>query len=160
MAVASSCAIVAGCSLVTTWDGLTSGAGGSPDGGGGGGGSARDAGMDAPPDVVDASVCKPTGHYCGGDEVSGDAGTLYRCNGASAPSVLAHCSDGCEVVSGQDDVCKGTGSCVVGAFYCGGDKVTGDPTALYKCTSGSSGTLVQHCTNGCAVVAGSNDACE
>jgi len=189
IAAASSCALLAGCSLLTTWDGLTSDTSSRPDGGrggassgtgegatGGGGGSTHDGGedgpedaqpdavadapADAPPDVVEAGTCDPMGHYCGGDEVSGDPGTLYRCNGSSPPTVLAHCLDTCLVRSGGVDVCKGSGGCVAGGFYCGGDKVTGDPTALYKCTSGSTGTLVAQCATTCVQNNGSDDACK
>jgi hypothetical protein len=49
---------------------------------------------------------------------------------------------------------------VAGGLYCGGDKVSGDPTTLYKCTGGSTGTVVEHCANGCAVLSGQNDACK
>lgn len=104
--------------------------------------------------------CVAGGHYCGGDKVSGNSSTLYECNGSGAPSVLAHCSAGCKVSAGEDDVCKGSGSCVAGGLYCGGDKVTGDPTTLYKCTGGSSGTVVKQCANGCAVHSGQNDGCK
>src|SRR6185437_17106058 len=189
IAAASSCALLAGCSLLTTWDGLTSdtsgardagrgGAGSSSSTGGGGsggnGGSMGDGGedgpedapadappdvvADAPPDVVEAGSCDPMGHYCGDDEVKGDPGTLYRCNGSAPPTVLAHCLDTCLVRSGGADVCKGSGGCVAGGYYCGGDKVTGDPTALYKCTSGSSGTQIAQCATTCVVNQGTDDA--
>jgi hypothetical protein len=104
--------------------------------------------------------CVAGGLYCGGDKVTGNASTLYRCNGPGTPSVVGQCSDGCEVRSGQDDACRGSGACVAGGLYCGGDKVTGDPTTLYRCTSGSSGTVVEHCASGCAVRSGQNDACK
>ena len=104
--------------------------------------------------------CVKGGLYCGGDKVSGSSGTLYLCNGPGAPTAIAHCSDGCEVRSGEDDACRGAGSCVVGGLYCGGDKVTGDPSALYRCTGGSAGTLVEHCASGCEVLSGKNDACK
>jgi hypothetical protein len=91
--------------------------------------------------------------------VSGDSNTLYRCNGPGTPTTLGHCSDGCEVLSGSDDACRGSGGCYPGGLYCGGDKVSGDPSTLYKCTGGSSGYVASHCANGCAVVSGSNDRC-
>jgi muramidase (phage lysozyme) len=103
--------------------------------------------------------CTKGGAYCGGDKVSGDSSTLYRCEGPGTPSVIAHCAAGCQVMSGTDDVCRGSGGCDSGGFYCGGDKVTGDPNTLYRCTGGSSGTVSQHCANGCSVNSGRDDSC-
>jgi hypothetical protein len=104
--------------------------------------------------------CVAGGLYCGGDKIGGDAGTLYRCNGAGAPSVVAHCAAGCQVMSGADDQCHGAGGCVAGGLYCGGDKVSGNPNELYRCGGGSSGTAVQSCAAGCVVLSGRNDACK
>jgi hypothetical protein len=103
--------------------------------------------------------CVDGGHYCGGDKVSGSSSVLYRCNGSDAPSVVEHCGNGCEVRSGEDDICRSGGHCVVGGFYCGGDKVSGSADTLYRCTGGSSGTVVHHCADGCKVNAGEDDAC-
>lgn len=50
-------------------------------------------------------------------------------------------------------------ACVVGSNYCGGDKIAGDANTLYKCTGGSTGTVVQACANGCRVRRGDDDAC-
>ncbi len=63
------------------------------------------------------------------------------------------------VMSGGDDVCRGAGGCDVGGHYCGGDKVTGDPSTLYRCDGGSTGTPLRHCASGCAVNPGRNDSC-
>ena len=50
--------------------------------------------------------CVVGGLYCGGDKVTGDAKTLYRCNGkVTKPTVIEHCSAGCKVNSGTDDSC-------------------------------------------------------
>lgn len=103
--------------------------------------------------------CFPSGLYCGGDRITGNANTLYRCNGSSAPTSLGRCTDGCEVRAGQNDTCNGRGGCVRGGLYCGGDKVSGEPDTLYRCTSGDQGTVVEHCSRGCAVNAGSDDSC-
>jgi hypothetical protein len=103
--------------------------------------------------------CVDGGYYCGGDKVSGNSSTLYRCNGGSAPTVVEHCGNGCEVRSGEDDVCRSGGNCVVGGYYCGGDKVSGSAGTLYRCTGGSSGTVVRHCADGCDVRPGEDDAC-
>jgi hypothetical protein len=52
------------------------------------------------------SSCFAGGLYCGGDKISGDKNTLYRCTGAGAPAVVRHCASGCAVHSGSDDGCK------------------------------------------------------
>jgi len=52
------------------------------------------------------SSCFVGGAYCGGDKVSGDKDTLYRCTGAGAPTVIRHCANGCAVHSGDDDACR------------------------------------------------------
>src|SRR5262249_20712597 len=57
------------------------------------------------------SSCVDGGLYCGGDKVSGDHATLYRCDSGSAKLVRA-CKHGCVVQSGKDDAC----ACVAGSF--------------------------------------------
>lgn len=104
--------------------------------------------------------CVASGLYCGGDKVTGNASTLYRCNGTAAPTVVEQCGNGCSVNAGTDDSCHSGGSCVVGGLYCGGDKVSGVADTLYRCTGGSSGTVVMQCAAGCAVFSGRNDACK
>lgn len=42
------------------------------------------------------------------------------------------------------------GGCGSGRLYCGGDGVLGDPSTLYKCSSGSAGAAVVLCEKGCA----------
>lgn len=49
--------------------------------------------------------------------------------------------------------------CVPGGYYCGGDKVTGDPKTLYRCTGPGTPTVAQKCTTACVVSAGADDAC-
>ncbi len=54
-------------------------------------------------------ACRPCvvgGLYCGGDEVSGDPGTLYRCTSTGTGAVVQHCAHGCAVHPGADDACK------------------------------------------------------
>jgi hypothetical protein len=50
--------------------------------------------------------CFVGGYYCGGDKISGDRNTLYRCTGTGAPAVIRHCASGCAVRPGQDDACR------------------------------------------------------
>jgi hypothetical protein len=53
------------------------------------------------------STCVVGGTYCGGNKVSGDRNTLYRCTGAGAPAVVRHCAAGCVIMpAGQDDRCR------------------------------------------------------
>lgn len=54
---------------------------------------------------------------------------------------------------------NGGASCVVGGLYCGGDKIGGDPSTLFRCTGTGAPAVVRHCASGCAVHAGSDDAC-
>ncbi|MCU1280799.1 MAG: hypothetical protein JWM53_4345 [bacterium] len=50
-------------------------------------------------------------------------------------------------------------SCVVGGLYCGGDKVSGSTSTLYRCTGTGAPSVVRHCANGCRVNSGANDSC-
>jgi hypothetical protein len=52
------------------------------------------------------SSCFAGGLYCGGDKVSGDKNTLFRCTGTGAPTVVRHCASGCVVHTGTDDACR------------------------------------------------------
>lgn len=49
--------------------------------------------------------CVKGGFYCGGDKVTGDAKTLYKCEGPGEPTVIEKCANGCMVNPGQDDSC-------------------------------------------------------
>jgi hypothetical protein len=51
-------------------------------------------------------TCVVGGLYCGGDKLSGDKNTLYRCNEEGFGDVVKHCANGCAVHSGTDDSCK------------------------------------------------------
>ena len=42
-------------------------------------------------------------------------------------------------------------SCVVGGLYCGGDKVSGSSSTLYRCTGSGAPSVVRHCGSGCRV---------
>jgi len=52
------------------------------------------------------STCFVGGAYCGGDKVSGDKNTLFRCTGVGAPTVIRKCASGCAVHTGDDDACR------------------------------------------------------
>jgi hypothetical protein len=51
------------------------------------------------------------------------------------------------------------GNCVAGGTYCGGDKVSGDPSTLYLCHGKATPTVVKHCDSGCTVNPGADDSC-
>ena len=50
--------------------------------------------------------CFVGGLYCGGDKISGDKNTLFRCTGTGAPAVVRHCANGGAVHPGSDDACR------------------------------------------------------
>lgn len=53
-----------------------------------------------------------------------------------------------------------TVDCVPGGYYCGGDKVKGNPDSLYKCNAAGDGeSLVHACSRGCRVNEGRDDSC-
>jgi len=62
--------------------------------------------------------------------------------------------------SGGSPPPSGTSStCQAGGFYCGGDKVAGDSSTLYRCETGGTATKVRACEHGCIVVDGRDDVC-
>jgi hypothetical protein len=111
-------------------------------------------------ELADTQDCVAGGFYCGGDKLAGDPDTLYECNGGGVPLARGRCEAGCLVRPGADDTCRATGgTCVDGGFYCGGDKLDGDPQTLYRC-SGGAGTAGVECADGCVVAPpGMDDFC-
>ena len=55
---------------------------------------------------------------------------------------------------------NGGSSCFVGGLYCGGDKISGSSSSLYRCTGTGAPTLVKKCANGCRINAGNDDSCK
>lgn len=110
--------------------------------------------------LVEPVACVGGGFYCGGDKVAGDPDTLYQCNEGGAPLARGVCAFGCVVNPGEDDACRGGGGpCVEGGFYCGGDKLDGDPRTLYRCAGGVGVDGVE-CADGCVVAPeGQDDHC-
>ncbi len=114
----------------------------------------RSLSKDAPPPQSSAS-CPNNGLYCGGDYVSGDSSTLYRCSNHQL-SVEQTCNNGCHVnPNGLDDVCNAAPApvstwCPNDGMYCGGDYISGDANTLYRCSSHQL-TVSQWCSNGCSV---------
>jgi hypothetical protein len=53
----------------------------------------------------DLCRCLAGGYYCGGDHIEGDPTTLYRCNVDGSGTLFEHCTKGCIVSPGKDDVC-------------------------------------------------------
>ena len=106
----------------------------------------------APPDT-----CTAGAYYCGGDKLAGDPQTLYQCNGGGVPLARGRCLVECSVRPNMDDMCRATG-CINGGFYCGGDKLDGDPQKLYRCSNGV-GTNPIECTDGCVINPNTDDSC-
>lgn len=50
-------------------------------------------------------------------------------------------------------------ACVAGGFYCGGDKLAGDPETLYQCNGGGVPLARGRCVHGCVVMPTDDDAC-
>jgi hypothetical protein len=50
-------------------------------------------------------------------------------------------------------------ACVAGAFYCGGDRLAGDPQTLYQCNAGGVPIARGVCTSGCLVRPTRDDVC-
>lgn len=111
-------------------------------------------------ELADTQDCVAGSFYCGGDKLAGDPDTLYQCNGGGVPLARGRCEFGCIVEPGDDDTCRGGGgTCVDGGFYCGGDKLDGDPQTLYRC-SGGAATAPTECADGCVVAPpGTDDYC-
>jgi hypothetical protein len=109
--------------------------------------------------LAPAEECVPEGHYCGSNGVAGDPNTLYGCNSGGVPLARGICDFGCLVRDG-DDACRGGGGpCVDTGFYCGGDKLDGDPQTLYRCQDGV-GVDGMVCPDGCIVMPpGMDDEC-
>jgi hypothetical protein len=51
-------------------------------------------------------------------------------------------------------------TCFVGGLYCGGDKISGSASTLYRCTGTGAPTVVKTCARGCSVNSGSDDSCK
>lgn len=108
-------------------------------------------------ELAAVAACEDGGFYCGGDQLAGDADTLYICDAGSVPQARGRCVHGCEVRPTADDVCLGgPETCIAGGFYCGGNEVDGDPSSLYTCTAGE-GTNPMECADGCAIMPPGND---
>jgi len=110
-------------------------------------------------ELAPAEPCVAGDLHCGGDMLAGDPNTLYQCNSGGVPLARGACTAGC-VVRPNDDTCRGTpGTCVDGGFYCGGDKLDGDPQTLYRCSAGV-GVAGVVCADGCIVAPpGMDDLC-
>ncbi len=104
--------------------------------------------------------CVAGSFYCGGDKLAGDPGVLYKCNAGGVPLARGRCALECVINVGNDDACRGVDKpCTEGGYYCGGNKLDGDPQSLYQCAGGV-GRNRRECTNGCEIrPPGQDDAC-
>lgn len=121
---------------------------------------APDAHVELTIELAPPADCEAGAFYCGGDKLAGDPDTLYQCNGGGVPLARGRCAGGCLVRPTQDDVCVGVGgTCIEGGFYCGGDKLDGDPQSRYRCAGGV-GVDRTPCADGCVIApAGDDDYC-
>lgn len=109
--------------------------------------------------LAPVSPCVDGEHRCAGEGFPGVADTLYQCNEGGVPLARGRCSAGCIEQPDGDDVCRADGgACVEGGFYCGGDKLDGDPRTLYTCEAGR-GVDGSECPDGCQVRPGRDDIC-
>jgi hypothetical protein len=112
-------------------------------------------------ELAPVAECNPAGLYCGGNKLAGDPDTLYACNPGGVPLARGYCVHGCLVrPPGMADQCDGGEMpCIEGGFYCGGDKLDGDPQSRYRC-SGGVGVDRTFCPDGCVVgPPGEDDYC-
>lgn len=109
--------------------------------------------------LAPAPACVDGEHVCAGEALPGVADTLYECNQGGVPLARGRCTAGCIERADGDDVCRADGgACVEGGFYCGGDKLDGDPRTLYTCQGGR-GVDGSECPDGCQVRPGRDDIC-
>jgi hypothetical protein len=110
-----------------------------------------------------ADTCTVNVESCGGDGLRGDPDTLYRCLVDGGGSLVKKCASGCvrDAGTGAGGRCVMPATpCKVGGFYCGGDKLDGDPAVLYTCGTGGTAVEKERCTKGCQVAkSGLDDAC-
>ena len=108
--------------------------------------------------LAPVAVCVQGGLYCGGNKLAGDPRTLYACNQGGVPLARGVCQHGCTVMPPpMDDRCDGGATpCIEGGFYCGGDKLDGDPQSRYRCEGGS-GVDKTFCPDGCVIAPPGND---
>ncbi|MEO6420600.1 MAG: hypothetical protein ABIP39_14395 [Polyangiaceae bacterium] len=157
------CGIVAsgaGCSLVTSWDGLEA-TGSSVDAAGG-----ADVDVDAAKHAdagPDARRCTAGVVSCGGHDVPGEPDGLYRCEADGSSVLVSRCMYGCIVNAPPTGTANGDSCavCSAGGFYCGGDKIAGDMNILYVCEAdGAPPSVKEICPNSCVVRPGLDDACK
>lgn len=109
-------------------------------------------------DGGNASGCAAGTLTCGGDAVRGDPTILYRCAGDGGGALVAKCASGCMPADGGVAHCAiPVTPCEVGGYYCGGDKLDGDPGVLYRCGTGSVAIESERCKKGCQVAPPEND---
>ena len=109
--------------------------------------------------LADPGSCVAGARYCGGDKLAGMADTVYECNAGGVPIARGACAAGCVTHPTVDDACAAANApCTEGGLYCGGDKLAGDPSTLYRCSNGA-GTVVMTCATSCEVHTGSDDGC-
>jgi hypothetical protein len=83
--------------------------------------------------------------------------------GLAQPKIEYHCPISQEEIDAVRAIAEGEpsgGGCKAGGAYCGGDKVQGDSSTLYRCNANGSASVIEHCAHGCSVNSGSDDSCK
>lgn len=97
--------------------------------------------------------CVREGLVCGGEGLPGERNLLYQCRQGRITFSRA-CVAGCQRGRGNaDDACKPRppmGYCSTDGWFCGGDRVDGDPNALHHCVDHGL-HLEAVCPQGCAI---------
>jgi hypothetical protein len=96
--------------------------------------------------------CAGEGFLCGGEGQPGEPRILYRCHDRHI-TFARSCASGCQRGRGNaDDACKPRAAayCAADGWFCGGDRVDGDPSGLYHCVDHGL-HLESVCTSGCSI---------
>jgi len=92
-----------------------------------------------------------------------DGVTLERCVDGGFARVV-QCGGGCapgDASGATEAACKPPIACTPGGFYCGGDKLDGDPDVLYRCAANGNHAVAERCggAGSCLVQPGRDDRC-
>ncbi len=122
---------------------------------------ARSLDARAPEAGETGSGCTVGVESCGGDGLRGDPDILYRCLPDGGGALLRKCASGCVHDAGvglfSGRCAMPVNPCKLGGYYCGGDKLDGDPAVLYTCGTGGTAVEKERCAKGCQVMKSPND---
>jgi hypothetical protein len=100
-------------------------------------------------------ACPDATVFCASPDAElGVPGTVYECRAGDVPRAHGRCPNGCTVDRTACDA--GPQACVGVGYYCGGDKLEGDPQLLYHCEGA---VAPRRCDQGCRVMPEGHDDC-